>query len=85
MSGGMMSGGMSDMMAATSTMMAAASTMMAAASTMTTASAMATSAYSAPSYGSGNSNWGGSGYNNCVQRTSSFSLPGRLDPPDIFL
>jgi plastocyanin len=75
MSGGMMSGGMSDMMAATSTMMASASTMMAsastmmaAASTMTTASAMATSAYSAPSYGSGNSNWGGSGYNNCVQQ-----------------
>jgi hypothetical protein len=33
-----------------------------------TSTAMAASAYSTPSYGSGASNWGGSGYDSCVQR-----------------
>lgn len=32
--------------------------------------------YSAPSYGSGNSNWGGSGYDNCVKQCmASYSAP----------
>jgi len=33
-----------------------------------TSTAMAASSYSTPSYGSGNSNWGGSGYDSCVQQ-----------------
>lgn len=70
-SGGMMGGMMSSMMMDSTMMMGATSTMMAATSTMmmsSTATAMATSTYSTPSYGSGNTNWGGSGYNNCVQQ-----------------
>jgi len=35
---------------------------------MMTESSTASMAYSTPSYGSGNSNWGGSGYDNCVQQ-----------------
>lgn len=49
---------------ATSTMMAETATMSAAMS------------YSTPSYGSGSSSWGGSGYNSCVQQcVASFGAP----------
>jgi plastocyanin len=55
-------------------MMDSSSMMMDSSSTMmmdSTSTAMAASAYSTPSYGSGNSNWGGSGYDSCVQRMFS--------------
>jgi len=46
---------------------------------MTTSSMASTStasmAYSTPSYGSGNSNWGGSGYDNCVQQCMATYSP----------
>lgn len=53
-----------------SSMMDSSSMMMDSSSMMmdSTATTMAASSYSTPSYGSGNSNWGGSGYDNCVQQ-----------------
>jgi len=46
-----------------------------------TSTAMATSAYSTPSYGSGNSNWGGSGYDSCVQQCmASYGSMGSYMP-----
>jgi plastocyanin len=54
---------------------------------MTTSSMASTStasmAYSTPSYGSGNSNWGGSGYDNCVQRALSFVMLNVCNLTDI--
>jgi len=60
----------SPMMDSSSMMMDSSSMMMDSSSMMmdSTATAMAASSYSTPSYGSGNSNWGGSGYDNCVQQ-----------------
>lgn len=47
-----------------------------------TATAMAASAYSTPSYGSGASNWGGSGYDSCVQQCmASYGSMGSYIPP----
>lgn len=64
------------MMDSSSMMMESSSTMMMdSSSTMmmdSTSSAMMS--YSTPSYGSGGSNWGGSGYDSCVQRKFSFCL-----------
>lgn len=51
--------------------------------TTTTASTSTSAAisYSTPSYGSGNSNWGGSGYDNCVQQcVASFGSPAASAP-----
>ncbi|KIM80705.1 hypothetical protein PILCRDRAFT_821956, partial [Piloderma croceum F 1598] len=47
-----------------------------------TSTAMAASAYSTPSYGSGASSWGGSGYDSCVQQCmASYGSMGSYMPP----
>ncbi|KAJ3779357.1 hypothetical protein FB446DRAFT_710626 [Lentinula raphanica] len=76
------------MMDSTSTMMmdSTSTMMMESSSTMMTETAAATSttaamSYSTPSYGSGSSSWGSSGYDNCVQQCiASFGTPATYAP-----
>jgi len=51
-------------------------------SSMTTSTMMAMGSYSTPMYGSGNSNWGGSGYDSCVQQcVASYGSVGSYTTP----
>jgi len=83
-SGGDMSSMASQPMYTSSPMMDKSSMMKDSSSTKmmdATSTAMATSAYSTPSYGSGNSNWGGSGYDSCVQQCmASYGSMGSYMP-----
>ncbi|KAJ4488001.1 hypothetical protein J3R30DRAFT_3432688 [Lentinula aciculospora] len=70
------------MMDSTSTMMMeSSSTMMTEAAAATSVSTSAAMSYSTPSYGSGSSSWGSSGYDSCVQQCiASFGTPATYAP-----
>ena len=47
-------------------------------SSMATSTSMAYGSYSSPAYGSGSTNWGGSGYDGCVARKPTSYIPSEI-------